>query len=111
MDPRRTSTNLPLIVLVDGWSASGSEVLAGALQDHGRAKLAGSTTFGKGSVNTIHPLKDGSAMSLTIARWHTPLGRPIEGLGLAPDFPSELEGEDLVAWAADYLKNNIEVGD
>lgn len=98
------ATDLPLIVLVNEGSASGSEVLAGALQDHGRAKLAGSKTFGKGSVNLIRSLKDGSAIYLTVARWFTPSGRPIEGLGLTPDFPLELEGDELVDWALEHLQ-------
>ncbi|MFC1992984.1 S41 family peptidase [Chloroflexota bacterium] len=98
-----TDTGLPMIVLVNEGSASGSEVLGGALQDYGRAKLAGSKTFGKGSVNMMFPLKDGSALYLTFARWFTPLGRPIEGLGLTPDFPLELEGDELVDWALEHL--------
>lgn len=79
------ATGLPLVVMVDGHSASGSEVLAGALQDMGRAMVMGAKTFGKGSVNVLYPLKDGSGLYLTTARWLTPKGRPIEGEGLAPD--------------------------
>lgn len=101
------ATEPPLIVLVNKGSASGSEVLAGALQDHGRAKLAGSTTFGKGSVNSIHSLRDGSALYLTVARWLTPSGRPIEGFGITPDFPLNLEGDELVDWAIKYLKTKV----
>lgn len=101
--PGGLATELPLIVLVDEGSASASEILAGALQDHGRAKLAGSTTFGKGSVGTIRQLRDGSALCVTIARWLTPGGKPIEGVGLTPDFVIELEGSDLVDWAVDYF--------
>lgn len=97
-------TDLPLVVLVNQGSASGSEVLGGALQDHGRAKLAGAQTFGKGSVNTVRQLKDGSAIFLTIGRWLTPAGRPIEGKGLTPDIPLDPEGDKLVDWAVDYLK-------
>jgi len=101
------ATDLPLLILVNEGSASGSEVLAGALQDHGRAKLAGGKTFGKGSVNSIRPLKDGSAIYLTVARWFTPLDKPIEGVGLTPDFPLELEGDELVSWAIDYLETQV----
>lgn len=105
--PGGIATGLPLVVLVNGGSASGSEVLAGALQDYGRAKLVGSVTFGKGSVNSFRPLRDNSALYLTIGRWLTPLGKPIEGVGLTPDFKLELEGEQLVDWAVNYLKGQI----
>lgn len=102
-----TATKLPLVVLINNGSASASEVLAGALQDYGRAKLAGKKTYGKGSVQLITNLKDGSALHMTVARWYTPKGRPIDGVGLTPDFPLELEGEDLVNWAINYLKSQI----
>ena len=105
--PGGIATHLPLIVLVNNYSASGSEIVAGALQDYGRAKLAGSQTFGKGSVQLIRNLRDGSALHLTAARWHTPSGRPIEGVGLTPDFLLELEDEELVDWAIQYLKGQI----
>jgi len=101
-------TDLPLVVLVDEYSASGSEVLAGALQDHARAKIAGTTTYGKGSVNVPHKLKDGSGLYLTTARWQTPEGHLIEGKGIEPDYPLELEGEDAIQWAIDYLKSNVQ---
>jgi len=104
--PKSIRTDLPLIVLVDEYSASGSEVLAGALQDHARAKIAGTTTYGKGSVNVPHMLKDGSGLYLTTARWQTPEGHLIEGEGIEPDYPLELEEEDAIQWAIDYLKSN-----
>jgi carboxyl-terminal processing protease len=101
------ATHLPLIVLVNQGSASASEIVAGALQDYGRAKLAGSQTFGKGSVQIVRDLSDGSSLHITSYRWLTPLGRPIDGVGLTPDFVSELEDEELVDWAIQYLKGEI----
>ena len=99
------TTDLPMVVLVDGYSASGSEVLTGALQDYGRATIAGARTFGKGSVNILRPLKDGSGLYITIARWFTPGGRLIEGEGLIPDYVLA-EDEDAVQWAMDFLKSH-----
>ncbi|MFH1646936.1 MAG: S41 family peptidase [Chloroflexota bacterium] len=96
-------TDLPMVVLVDSASASGSEVLAGALQDHGRALVSGNITFGKGSVNVLRRLDDGSGLYLTTARWLTPGGRLIEGQGIEPDVRLEVTGEDAILWAIDYL--------
>ncbi|MGZ3558345.1 MAG: S41 family peptidase [Thermodesulfobacteriota bacterium] len=76
----------PLVVLVNGGSASGAEIVAGAIQDHGRGILLGTHTFGKGSVQTIIPLKDGSGLRLTTARYYTPNGRSIQAKGIVPDF-------------------------
>jgi len=104
--PSEIATDLPLVVLVDGYSASGSEVLVGALQDYGRATIAGTRTYGKGSVNILCQLKDGSGLYITTARWLTPNGRLIEGEGLYPDHELELEGEDAVQWAIDFLKSH-----
>ncbi len=107
VNPGVTTTHLPMVVLVDAYSASGSEVLAGALQDYGRATIAGTTTFGKGSVNILQQLDDGSGIYITNARWLTPNGRLIEGEGLTPDYELELEGEDAIQWAIDYLRGDV----
>ena len=104
--PQDIIIELPLVALSDNFSASASEVLMGALQDYGRATIAGTRTYGKGSVNTLHHLKDGSGLYITTARWLTPKGRLIEGKGIEPDYQLELEGEDAIQWAIDYLKSN-----
>ena len=89
--PKGDSTNgLPLVVLVNGGSASASEIVAGALQDHKRAIIMGTTTFGKGSVQTLLPLSNQSALKLTIARYYTPLGRSIQAEGIKPDIEVEM---------------------
>ncbi|MGA3397638.1 MAG: S41 family peptidase [Acetobacteraceae bacterium] len=77
--------NTPLIVLINNGSASSSEIVSGALQDHHRAVLLGTRSFGKGSVQTVIPLPGNGAMRLTTARYYTPSGRSIQGLGIAPD--------------------------
>ncbi len=79
----------PLIVLVNGGSASASEIVAGALQDHKRAIIMGTKTFGKGSVQTILPMQNGAALKLTTARYYTPSGRSIQAEGIEPDIPLE----------------------
>jgi carboxyl-terminal processing protease len=104
VEPGGMTTDLPMVVLVDEYSASGSEVLAGALQDYGRAVIAGKKTYGKGSANILYPLEGGTGLYLTNARWFTPNGRLIEGQGLDPDYELDLENVDAVQWAIDYLK-------
>ncbi len=107
---------IPLVVLVDGFSASGSEVLAGALQDHGRAVIIGTSTFGKGSVNLLRQLSNGGGLYLTIGRWFTPDGRLIEGTGVEPDvlveFPvnSQLTLTDDVQMTAAIKQLNFQTG-
>jgi carboxyl-terminal processing protease len=81
--------DFPIVVLVNGGSASASEIVAGALQDHKRAIILGTKTFGKGSVQTILPLDDNSALRLTTARYFTPKGRSIQALGIVPDIVVE----------------------
>src|SRR5690606_17598040 len=93
---------VPVIVLINGGSASAAEIVAGALQDHGRATLVGTRSFGKGSVQTIIPLGFDGAMRLTTARYYTPNNRSIQALGIAPDIeilqevPEEFQGRDEI---------------
>jgi carboxyl-terminal processing protease len=85
-----TLPNYPVVVLVNGGSASASEIVAGAIQDHHRGILLGTHTFGKGSVQTIFPLKDGAGLRLTTARYFTPSGRSIQAKGVVPDIMVKL---------------------
>jgi carboxyl-terminal processing protease len=102
------ATDLPLVVLVNGNSASGSELVAGALQDHGRGIVIGTKTLGKGRVNHFHELSDGSAIYITIAWWYTPNGRQIEGQGILPDVTVERTAEDIERGYDPQLERAIE---
>ena len=103
----------PVVVLIDGATASASEIVAGALQDRERALLIGESTFGKGSVQLIMELSNGSSLHITSARWHTPNNRPIDGQGLTPDIVAEPgEGQDAeLAAAIDYLGQTLTVAE
>ena len=83
--PGEVLPGVPVIVMVNGATASAAEILAGALQDNHRATLLGQRTFGKGSVQTVMPLAEGRAIKLTTSRYFTPSGRSIQGLGIEPD--------------------------
>ena len=86
--------DVPMVVLINNGSASASEVFAGAIMHHGRAETVGVRTFGKGSVNNLWPLFDGSAVNFTIGRWYTPEGQLIEGEGISPDIIQEASEDD-----------------
>jgi len=105
-----SAIDIPLVVLVNEGSASASEITAGAIQDLGRAKLVGTTTYGKGSVQNWIPLKDNQgAVKVTIARWLTPNGRQINGVGLTPDIVVELTEEDIAAERDPQLQKAIDL--
>jgi carboxyl-terminal processing protease len=89
--PDKDTHSYPIVLLINAGSASASEIVAGALQDHGRAVVLGTTSFGKGSVQTVEALRDGSGLKLTIARYYTPNGHAIQALGIVPDILVELE--------------------
>ena len=103
--------SIPIAVLVDGNSASASEIFAGALQDYGKAKIIGTQTFGKGIVQTIQPLTDGSAIKYTIAKYYTPKGQDIHGHGVTPDivveYDSNADGDNQYDAAMDYVKSQL----
>lgn len=102
----RQLTDKPLVILVDGGSASASEILSGALQDNNRAVLVGTKTFGKGLVQSVRPLGDGSGLAVTIAKYFTPSGRDINRAGIAPNIIVELSDTQKQR----LVKNRDEVG-
>ena len=99
--------DIPLVVLANGFSASASEIVVGALQDHDRAPVVGATTFGKGSVNVLRRLNNGGGLYMTIAKWYTPGGRLIEGNGVEPDH--EVTSRDRQQADISQLEKAIEV--
>jgi carboxyl-terminal processing protease len=107
-----TLENYAMVVLVNSGSASGSEILAGALQDHGRALILGTQTFGKGSVQTIFPLKDGSGLKLTTAKYYTPKGRSIQAMGIVPNivvpYSRVSEGEESKELGPRLMEKDLE---
>jgi len=104
------ATEVPLVVLVNQGTASASEIVAGAIQDHERGKLVGVTTYGKGSVQNWVPLSNNQgAVRVTIAKWLTPNGRHIHGVGLSPDFEVEITEEDFQADRDPQLDKAIEI--
>ena len=109
----KNELTVPLAVLVDGNSASASEIFAGAVQDYGIGKIIGTQTFGKGIVQTIRPMTDGSAIKYTIAKYFTPKGQDIHGNGVTPDIVIEYEPSDdgsvdnQLEAAMDYVKSQI----
>ncbi len=102
--------------MINGGSASASEIVAGALQDHKRALILGTTSFGKGSVQTVETLRDGSGLKLTIARYYTPSGRSIQAKGIEPDIflkhrvldPEESQGKEEGLLKEKDLANHLE---
>jgi carboxyl-terminal processing protease len=106
------AVDIPIVVLVDQFSASGSEVLSAAIQENGRGIIMGEKTFGKGTVNTARPLSDGGALFVSIARWLTPDRIQIDGVGIQPDIEVALSDEDInlrrdtqLLRAIDYLRS------
>ncbi len=100
------------MVLIDGNSASASEILAGALQDRGAATLVGDKSYGKGSVQVVLPMLQGDAMKLTIAKYYTPSGRSIDGIGIEPDVKVQLDTsgqyDNQLQKAIDLMKEKMD---
>ncbi|NLY47035.1 MAG: S41 family peptidase [Tissierella sp.] len=104
----KSMTELPLVVLINGGSASASEILAGAIRDHNRGELIGTTTFGKGVVQRIRPFEDGSGIKLTISEYFTPNGINIHGVGIEPDMIIELP-DDVEVIGVENIDGDIQL--
>ena len=104
-----TPNEMPVVILVNKYSASASEITAGAFKDHKRATLVGVNTFGKGSVQQIVPMRDGSAMKITFAHYCTPNGSDIDKKGLAPDYSVEMDAKDMGTTNDTQMKKAIEL--
>ena len=105
---RGLALDIPLAVLVNGHSASASEVVAGALQDYNRGPIIGVKTFGKGGVNRVHQLSNGGALYITYARWFTPNGRQIDKEGITPDIEVEMTPKDIESGRDPQLERAVE---
>lgn len=99
--------NIPMVVLINGNSASASEILAGAIKDYGIGTLVGTTSYGKGIVQRIIGLQDGSAVKLTVSSYFTPKGNNIHGIGIEPDIVCEFDSEK---YYDDNVDNQLEEG-
>lgn len=105
---KKSKTELPLVVLINEGSASASEILAGAIKDNNRGELIGTTSFGKGVVQRIRPLQDGSALKLTISEYFTPNGINIHGIGIEPDIKVELP-EDIEEIGINNIQEDTQI--
>jgi carboxyl-terminal processing protease len=103
------ATDIPLVVLINGGSASASEIVAGAVRDNQRGKLVGEQSFGKGSVQNTHKLEDGSSLRVTIARWYLPGGTNLEeAKGIPPDIPVPYTKDDVAAGKDPQLQRAVD---
>jgi carboxyl-terminal processing protease len=109
VEPKDPVVDLPLVILVNGGTASASEIVAGAVQDRGRGLLVGEKTFGKGSVQLIYDLSDGSSLHVTAARWLTPNRHQIDGAGLTPDVELALTDQDREQGRDSQLERAVEL--
>lgn len=101
--------DLPMVVLVNGGSASASEIFSGAMKDYGRAKVIGTKTFGKGSVQNLVELGNGGSVKVTIAKWFTPLDHGIDGRGIEPDVKVELADKETLSSSDSQVKKAMEI--